>query len=94
MAPMPEMTRRMFVLVPTYRIIRGVPIVHLYGVTDRGESVLAVDDRVRPYIFVGADDLETARSVAARTSKGWSSPSLASGVPGFPALRLSTAQVR
>ncbi|MHC4860446.1 MAG: 3'-5' exonuclease, partial [Planctomycetota bacterium] len=61
---MPELTRRFFVLVPTYRMLRGVPVVHLYGVTDRGESVLAVDDRVGPYIFVLASDLEAARAAA------------------------------
>jgi len=54
----------MYVLVPTYRVLRGVPVVHLYGVTDRGESVLVVDDRSRPYIFVPSPDLEAARRAA------------------------------
>ena len=47
---------RAFVLTPTYRVVAGVPEVHLYGVLESGESCLVIDDRVRPYFFVRAVD--------------------------------------
>jgi DNA polymerase-2 len=61
---MPEAARLFYVLVPTWRVIRGVPVVHLYGVSDRRESVLCVDDRPRPYFFVPADSLAAAERAA------------------------------
>ena len=64
MAPMSPAERLVYILVPTYRVIRGVPVVHLYGVTDQGESVLMVDDRIRPYFFVPEQDLAAARGIA------------------------------
>ncbi len=59
-----ETTRLIYVLVPTYRVIRGVPVVHLYGTTERGESVLAVDDRPRPCFFVPAAHAKAAEEIA------------------------------
>jgi len=47
---------RGFILTPTYRIVRGVPEVHLFGVLESGEPCLIVDDRTRPYFFVLARD--------------------------------------
>ncbi len=64
MGSMPPTERLVYILVPTWRVIRGVPVVHLYGISDRGESVLMVDDRIRPYFFVPAADLEAARRIA------------------------------
>jgi len=61
---MPDESRQVYILVPTYRMMRGVPVVHLYGITDRGESVLAVDDRTRPYFFVPRPDLDAAARIA------------------------------
>ncbi len=55
---------RGFVLTPTYRVERGVPEVHLYGVLESGEPCLLVDDRVRPHFFVRHSDLAALRAVA------------------------------
>ncbi|HVO24588.1 MAG TPA: DNA polymerase II [Candidatus Margulisiibacteriota bacterium] len=41
-----------FILTPTYRIARGTPEVHLYGVLESGEPCLVIDDRTRPHFFV------------------------------------------
>ena len=48
-----------FILTPTYRIVRGIPEVHLYGVLESGEPCLIIDDRTRPHFFVRQRD--TAR---------------------------------
>ena len=47
---------RGFILTPTYRVVRGVPEVHLYGILAGGGPGLIVDDRMRPYFFVRQDD--------------------------------------
>ena len=54
---------RGFVLTPTYRVVRGIPEVHLYGVLESGEPCLLIDDRTRPHFFVRAGDV--ARLAAA-----------------------------
>jgi len=43
---------RGFILTPTYRVVRGVPEVHLYGVLESGEPCLIIDDRTRPHFFI------------------------------------------
>jgi hypothetical protein len=53
-----------FILTPTYRVVRGVPEVHLYGVLESGEPCLITDDRTRPHFFVLQRDVERLRSVA------------------------------
>jgi DNA polymerase elongation subunit (family B) len=53
---------RGFILTPTYRIARGVPEVHLYGVLDSGEPCLLIDDRTRPHFFVRQRDVAQLRS--------------------------------
>jgi DNA polymerase II len=55
---------RGFILTPTYRIVRGVPEVHLYGVLESGEPCLVVDDRTRPYFFVLQRDVARLHGVA------------------------------
>jgi DNA polymerase-2 len=55
---------RGFILTPTYRVVRGVPEVHLYGVLESGEPCLIVDDRNRPHFFVREDDRDRVHSVA------------------------------
>lgn len=55
---------RGFILTPTYRVVRGIPEVHLYGVLDSGEPCLIVDDRTRPYFFVPARDGSRLGSMA------------------------------
>lgn len=92
LSPMPEETRLFYVLVPTYRVIRGVPVVHLYGVSDRGESVLCVDDRARPYLFVPLADLDAA-GAAAGAREARPEPELRD-LEGRPVGRLSFGQPR
>ncbi len=55
---------RGFILTPTYRVVRGVPEVHLYGVLESGEACLLIDDRTRPHFFVRACDVPALASVA------------------------------
>jgi DNA polymerase-2 len=57
---------RAFVLTPSYRVVDGVPQVHLYGVAEDGEPCLVIDDRVRPYFFVRASDEARLRQIAPR----------------------------
>src|SRR5262245_46859717 len=45
---------RGFVVHPTYRVRRGVPVVQLYGRLETGEPFLVEDDRFRPYFFAPA----------------------------------------
>jgi DNA polymerase-2 len=49
-------SERGFLLQPTYRVIRGVPVVWLFGVLESGEPFLIEDDRFRPYFFVPSGD--------------------------------------
>ncbi|MGD0947640.1 MAG: DNA polymerase II [Candidatus Binatia bacterium] len=56
---------RGFILTPTYRLARGVPEVHLYGVLESGEPCLLIDDRTRPHFFVRERDLAQLKTVAA-----------------------------
>jgi DNA polymerase-2 len=57
---------RCFILTPTYRVVQGVPEVHLYGVLESGEPCLIIDDQVRPYFFVREADRERALAVHPR----------------------------
>ena len=43
---------RGFILQPTYRVRRGIPVVQLYGRLETGQAFLVEDDRFRPYFFV------------------------------------------
>jgi DNA polymerase-2 len=56
---MPLVAERGFILTPTYRIVRGVPEVHLHAVLEGGEPALLIDDRLAPYFFVRATDAAT-----------------------------------
>ncbi|MGH7320459.1 MAG: DNA polymerase II, partial [Candidatus Rokuibacteriota bacterium] len=58
------MAERGFILTPTYRVVRGRAEVHLHAILENGDPALVVDDRVRPYFFVRADDGEAVRRVA------------------------------
>ncbi len=55
---------RGFVLTPTYRVERGVPEVHLYGVLENGEPCLLIDDRVQPHFFVRQSDVAALKALA------------------------------
>jgi DNA polymerase II len=86
-----------FILTPTYRIVRGVPEVHQYGVLESGEPCLIIDDRTRPHFFVLQRDVERLQSVAPglraepggfRSLDGEAVASVCVGVPGdVPPLR-------
>jgi DNA polymerase-2 len=55
---------RGFILTPTYRVVRGVPEVHLYAVLESGEPCLLIDDRSRPHFFVLERDVARLREIA------------------------------
>ncbi len=57
---------RGFILTPTYRLVRGVPEVHLYAVLESGEPCLIIDDRSRPHFFVLERDVTRLREIAPR----------------------------
>ena len=52
---------RGFILQPTYRVRRGVPVVQLFGCLEGGGSFLVEDDRHRPYFFVADQHREALR---------------------------------
>src|SRR5437867_9570024 len=58
------MPERGFILTPTYRIAAGAPEVHLHAVLESGEPALVIDDRLAPYFFVRAADVEQVRRLA------------------------------
>jgi DNA polymerase-2 len=53
-----------FILTPTYRVVRGVPEVHLYGALESGEPCLIIDDRTRPHFFVLQRDVARIATIA------------------------------
>ena len=57
---------RGFILDTTYRIEGGLPVVHLFGVTEEGASFVLRDTRVRPSFFVAAADLPRAEPILER----------------------------
>jgi len=86
---------RGFLLTPTYRVVRGVPEVHLYGVLESGEPCLVIDDRTRPHFFVRAADAAAVRALGItpapadlRTLGGEDAALVSVAVPGdVPPLR-------
>jgi DNA polymerase elongation subunit (family B) len=86
-----------FILTPTYRLARGVPEVHLYGVLNSGEPCLLIDDRTRPHFFVRQRDVARLRTAvptlavepgALRTLDGEPAATVHVAVPGdVPPLR-------
>ncbi|MDH3641624.1 MAG: DNA polymerase II [Gammaproteobacteria bacterium] len=56
-----------FILQASYRIQAGVPVVHLYGRLENGETFLVRDHRQRPHFYVGTEDLDVARGVDGMT---------------------------
>ena len=55
-----------FLLTPTYRVVDGVPQVHLYAAHEEGGPCLVIDDRVRPYFYVRAADRAKLAALAPR----------------------------
>jgi len=77
---------RGFILTPTYRVVRGVPEVRLYGVLESGEPCVIVDDRTRPYFFVPARD---GSRLAAVTPSVHVEPSDLLTLDGRPVVQIS-----
>ena len=84
-----------FLLTPTYRVVNGVPEVHLYGVLESGEPCLIIDDRSRPHFFIRACDAKAAGQLGVtvqpselHTLAGEPVATVTVGVPGdVPPLR-------
>ncbi len=57
-----------FILQPTYRIERGIPVVHVWGVLEDGSPFLLRDDRDRPTFWIRDRDVEAARRHGARVA--------------------------
>ena len=64
---------RGFILDATYRIERGRPVIHLFGVGEQEESFVVRDTRTRPSFFVESRQLEAVESLLAphRADTGW-----------------------
>ena len=56
---------RGFVLQATYRIEKGAPVVHLYGVLEGGGTFLVRDGRETPHFYVRRADAARARELGA-----------------------------
>ena len=55
-----------FILQPSYRIESGIPVVHLWGKLETGESFLIRDDRLKPHFYVRAADRSRAHELGAQ----------------------------
>ncbi|MFV2090196.1 MAG: hypothetical protein ACC642_06045, partial [Pseudomonadales bacterium] len=55
-----------FILQASYRIIAGIPVVHLFGRLSNGETFLLRDRRVRPHFYVPAAAADAALAAGAR----------------------------
>jgi DNA polymerase-2 len=83
---MPEF--RGFVLQPTYRVVSGAPVVHLYGRLEDGRPFLVRDSRPVPRFYVEAKDAERAREMGARRQATTDQVSLL----GRPVLRVEVSE--
>jgi hypothetical protein len=59
---------RGFILQSSYRVVsrpngQRIPVIHLYGRLESGETFLVRDDRQRPHFFIRAADAERARAL-------------------------------
>lgn len=54
------MEARGFILQPSYRIVRGKPIVHLYGVLESGAPFLVRDRALTSHFWIRSSDVERA----------------------------------
>jgi DNA polymerase II len=52
-----------FILQPTYRVENGVPVLHLFGVLEGGESFVYRDTRQRPSFFIPTRDIQKAEPI-------------------------------
>ncbi|MFP6834868.1 MAG: hypothetical protein VB948_02015, partial [Pseudomonadales bacterium] len=56
-----------FILQASYRIQSGVPVVHLYGRLDNGQTFLVRDHRQRPHFYVRREDHDAANRLDGTT---------------------------
>ena len=68
------MTARGFILQASYRVVSGpsgqrIPVVHLYGRLENGDTFLVRDDRQRPHFYISAVDAPYVRSLGAAEPK-------------------------
>jgi DNA polymerase-2 len=65
------MARRLgYLLQPTYRKVRGVPMIHVFGVTSERESFLLVEDRFPPHFFVPERGVDTVARLVPEATIG------------------------
>ena len=76
-----------FILQASYRITAGIPVVHLFGRLENGESFLVRDKRSKPHFYVGRDAGEAAIAAGA----GSVSPAGKQTFAGQPVLRVEVA---
>ncbi|MDH3452096.1 MAG: DNA polymerase II, partial [Gammaproteobacteria bacterium] len=57
------MQARGFILQATYRIQSGIPVVHLYGRLDNGQTFLIRDTRQRPHFYIATADAQRAAAL-------------------------------
>jgi DNA polymerase-2 len=86
------MTARGFILQASYRVVSGssgqrIPVVHLYGRLENGDTFLVRDDRQRPHFYISAVDAPRMRSLGAAEPKPTGKRSFA----GEPVSLLETA---
>jgi DNA polymerase-2 len=55
-----------FIVQPTYRVVRGRPVVLLYGRLQSGETFLVRDNRMTPYFYVEAQDASRVEELGGR----------------------------
>ena len=79
------MNYRGFIIQASYRIVAGVPIVHLYGRLDDTRTFLVRDHRQRPHFWIAAADSERAHRHGARALM---EPTLSAFPDGQPVARI------
>lgn len=72
---------RGFILQPTYRILRGRAVVHLFGVLETGQGFLVRDGRMAPYFYVASDDARRAATLGAEAQETTERVTLHEGRP-------------
>lgn len=72
---------RGFILQPTYRILRGRAVVHLFGVLETGQGFLVRDGRMDPYFYVATDDARRAATLGAEAQEPTDRVTLTKGRP-------------
>lgn len=74
-------TVRGFILQPTYRIRRGRPVVHLFGVLEDGGGFLVRDGSLIPHFYIEETDAERALELGASRQEATDKVTLGEGRP-------------